>query len=142
MMTSETARKIVDLLFRLYDENNENMVINHHTKGLILDFIGGEPLMNIEVIEDTIKYFIDQCTEKNHIWLTNFRASMSSNGILYFKPEVQSFLNKYKNFISLNITIDGPKEVHDLCRIDYDGEGSFDRSIAAWDDWLKRTGQS
>ncbi len=139
MMTKETAKKIVDLLFRLYDENNENTVINHHTYGIILDFIGGEPFMNIEVIEYTLQYFIDQCVEKDHIWLTNFRASMSSNGILYFQPEVQAFLNKYKQFISLNITIDGPKEVHDLCRVDHDGNGSFERAIAAWDDWLAKT---
>lgn len=142
MMSKETAKKIVDLLFKLYDENNENSVINHHTYGVILDFIGGEPFMNIEVMDYTMEYFLQQCFNKNHVWLTNFRASISSNGLLYFKPEVQEFLSKYKKFISLNITIDGPKEVHDLCRIDYDGEGSFDRSIAAWDDWLKRTGQS
>lgn len=138
MMTIETAKKIVDLLFKLYDNNNENMVINHHTYGIILDFIGGEPLMNIEVIDYTIDYFINQCIKRNHIWLTNFRVSMSSNGILYFNPKVQECLNKYKQFISFNVTIDGPKEVHDLCRKDYDGNGSFDRAIAAWDDWLKK----
>lgn len=141
MMSKETAKKIIDLLFKLYDEDNEDMVINHHTKGLILDFIGGEPFMNIETIEYATEYFMNQCLEKNHIWLTNFRVSMSSNGILYFKPEVQAYLNKYKQFISLNVTIDGPKEVHDLCRIDYDNEGSFDRAIAAWDDWLQKVGQ-
>lgn len=139
MMTNEIAKQIVDLLFKLYDKNEENNVINHHTYGLVLDFIGGEPFMNIETIDYTLDYFINQCMKKDHIWLTNFRASMSSNGVLYFKPEVQAFLNKYKQFISLNITIDGPKEVHDLCRLDYDGNGSFDRAIAAWDDWLEKT---
>lgn len=140
MMTKEIAKQIIDLLFRLYDENKEDAFINHHTYGLILDFIGGEPFMNIEVIDYALEYFIEKCTIKNHIWLTNFRASMSSNGILYFKPEVQDFLNKYKQFISLNITIDGPKNVHDLCRVDYDGNGSFDRAIEAWDDWLQKIG--
>lgn len=139
MMTKETAKEIVDLLFKLYDENDENAFINHHVYGLVLDFIGGEPLMNIEVIDYTLGYFIEKCIKKDHIWLTNFRASMSSNGILYFEPEVQNFLNKYKQFISLNITIDGPKDVHDLCRVDYNGNGSFDRAIAAWDDWLRKT---
>ena len=139
MMTKEIAKQIIDLLFRLYDEDKEDAFINHHTYGLVLDFIGGEPFMNIEVIDYAISYFIEKCTIKNHIWLTNFRVSMSSNGVLYFKPEVQDFLNKYKQFISLNITIDGPKDVHDLCRVDYDGNGSFDRAIAAWDDWLQKT---
>ena len=142
MMTTETAKQIVDLLFKLYDENNEDMVINKHTYGIILDFIGGEPLMNIEVIDYTINYFINKCIEKNHIWLTNFRVSMSSNGVLYFDPKVQECLNKYKDFISFNVTIDGPKEVHDLCRLDHNGNGSFDRAIAAWDDWLSKTNSS
>jgi sulfatase maturation enzyme AslB (radical SAM superfamily) len=59
MMTKETAKKIVDLLFKLYDENDENSVINYHVYGLILDFIGGEPLMNIEVVEYTMQYFME-----------------------------------------------------------------------------------
>ena len=139
MMSIETARKIIDLLFQLYNENDENAVINHHTYGLVFDFIGGEPLMNVAVIDATLDYFINKCVSENHPWITNFRASMSSNGLLYFKPEVQEFLNKYQNFISLNITIDGPKEVHDICRVDFNGNGSFDRAIAAWDDWIKRT---
>ena len=139
MMTPEIAKSIVDLLFELYDKNEEDAVINHHTYGLVIDFIGGEPFMNVEVMGDTLEYFINKCVETNHIWLTNFRASISSNGLLYFKPEVQNFLNKYQQFLSLNITIDGPKDVHDICRVDYNSNGSFDRAIAAWDDWLKRT---
>ena len=142
MMTKKIAKEIIDLLFKLYDDNDEDAVINHHTYGLVLDFIGGEPLMNVEVMDYVMEYFIQQCSEKDHIWLTNFRASISSNGLLYFKPEVQAFLNKYKDFISLSITIDGPKEVHDLCRLDYDGNGSFDRAIAAWDDWLNKTNET
>ena len=136
MMTKETAKKIVDLLFKLYDENKEGAVINHHTYGIILDFIGGEPFMNVPVIEYTMEYFLNECMRRDHIWLTNCRASISTNGLLYFEPETQAFLKKYKNFISLNVTIDGPKEVHDLCRIDHNGNGSFDRAMAAWNDWF------
>lgn len=135
MMSKETAKEIVDLLFRLYDENKEDSVINHHTYGIILDFIGGEPFMNIDVISFTTEYFIQECLRRDHIWLTNFRVSMSSNGLLYFEPKVQEYLHKYKNFVSLNITIDGPKEIHDTCRKDFSGEGSFDRSIKAWEHW-------
>ena len=138
-MSKETAFQIVDLLFKMYDEDKEDAFINHHTKGIILDFIGGEPFMNIEVIEATLEYFLNKCYEKDHIWLTNCRASMSSNGVMYFDPKVQAFLNKYYRFVSLNITIDGPKEIHDLCRVDYDGNGSFERAAAAWEDWLHKT---
>ena len=40
--------------------------------------------------------------------------------------------------ISLGITIDGPKEIHDACRIDLNGNGSFEKAIAAADDWRQR----
>lgn len=136
MMTKETAKKIVDLLFHLYDENKEGAVINKHTYGIILDFIGGEPFMNVPVIEYTMEYFLNECFKRDHIWLTNCRASISTNGLLYFEPDTQAFLKKYKNFISLNVTIDGPKDIHDLCRVDFNGNGSFDRAMAAWEDWF------
>lgn len=139
-MSKETAYKIVDLLFKLYDEDKEGAVINHHTRGLILDFIGGEPFMNVEVIEAVMDYFVEKCYQLNHPWLTNFRASISTNGLLYFEPKVQAFLKKYYNFISLNITIDGPKEIHDTCRVDYDGKGSFERAMTAWEHWSRWTG--
>lgn len=141
MMTKETAKKIVDLLFKMYDENKENSPINHHTYGIVLDFIGGEPFMNVEVMDYIMEYFLNQCFEKDHIWLTNCRASISTNGILYFQPQVQQFLQKYKDFISMNVTIDGPKKTHDLCRVDLEGHGSFDRAMAAWEHWQNVIGQ-
>ena len=49
----------------------------------------------------------------NHPWLDGFKISICSNGLLYFNENVQNFLRKYKNFISLTITIDGNKELHD-----------------------------
>lgn len=58
MMTKEVAKAAVDLLFKLYDDNDENMVINHHTHGIVLDMIGGEPFMNVEVMDYITEYFI------------------------------------------------------------------------------------
>ena len=142
MMSKEIGKAAVDLLFKLYDENREDCVINHHTYGIILDFIGGEPFMNIETMDCIVEYFIQECFRKNHIWLTNFCINISSNGLLYFQPEVQNFLKKYKNFVSLTITIDGPKDIHDTCRVDHEGKGSYDRSIAAWEDWYLKMKQN
>lgn len=138
MMSKEVAQKAIDLLFKLYDENKEDNYINHHTHGIVLDLIGGEPLMNVEVMDFIIQYFIQQCIRREHEWLTNFRANITSNGVLYFNKDFQDFLQKYKGLISLGITIDGPKEIHDACRIDLNGNGSFERAIAAADDWRQR----
>jgi uncharacterized protein len=57
-MSKEVAKKGIDLLFKMYDENKEEAYINHHTHGIILDLIGGEPFMNIEVMDFIIEYFI------------------------------------------------------------------------------------
>lgn len=135
MMTKKTARKAIDLLFQMYDENEEDAFINHHTYGITLGFIGGEPFLNIDTISDAMDYFIDRCVRTNHVWLMNSRANISSNGMLYFEPKVQAFLKKYRHLLDLTITIDGPKEMHDACRKDYNGNGSFDQVYKAWKDW-------
>ena len=137
-MTKEVAKKAIDLIFNLYEENNPDKVINKNVKGIKFNFIGGEPLMNIPIMDFTLDYFIKECLRRNSEWLTNFRVSITTNGILYFKEDFQNFFNKYKNFISLTISIDGPKELHDNCRVDYEGNGSFDRAYAAFLDYKKK----
>lgn len=130
-MTKETAKKAVDLLFKMYDENKEDAFINKNTHGIIIDFIGGEPLMNVPIMDFIIEYFIDRCVQSDHEWLLNFRISFATNGILYFEKDSQDFFKKYNQFISMTVSIDGPKEIHDACRVDYDGKGSFDRAYKA-----------
>ena len=131
MMSKEVAKKGVDLLFDMYDRN-EGSFINHNTKAIILDFIGGEPLMNIDIIDFICEYFVSECLRRNHPWIYTWRASMISNGALYFEPKVQEFLTKFDGFVSFGITLDGPKEIHDTCRIYHDGHGNFDDAFAAW----------
>ena len=130
-MNQETAKKAVDLLFKMYEEDNKDAFISKSTHGIILDFIGGEPFMNIEIMDYIVEYFIDKCVAIDHEWLYNFRISFATNGILYFEEKVQNFLKKYNQFISMTVSIDGPKEIHDACRVDYDGKGSFDRAYKA-----------
>ena len=131
MMSKETAKKAVDLLFLMYDEDDKDKVINKDTFGIILDFIGGEPLANVEIIDYICSYFMSECIRRDHPWQYTWRASMISNGALYFKPEVQAFLKKFHDFLCFGITLDGPKEIHDACRIYHDGHGNFDDAYAA-----------
>lgn len=129
-MSKETARKAVDLLFKMYyDDDGE--FINKKTKAIILDFIGGEPLLAIDIIDYVCTYFVKKCLELNHPWLYTWRASMTTNGTHYFSDCVQNFLKKFGDNISFSITIDGPKEIHDSCRIHKDGRGNFDEAYAA-----------
>ena len=129
-MSKEVAKQGVDLLFHMYEENNSPF-INRRTKAIILDFIGGEPLMAIDIIDYICTYFVQKCLELDHPWLYTWRASMTSNGALYFEPKVQEFLHKFKGFVSFSITLDGPKEIHNSCRVYHDGRGNFDDAYAA-----------
>lgn len=125
-MTFPLAKQIIDNL--LADKYQYN---KYQVNGVVLDFIGGEPLMEIDLITQICDYFVEQCIKLNHRFLNRFKFSISSNGLLYFDERVQNFLKKYNRFVDYTISIDGNKELHDTCRVDLDGVGTYDRAIAA-----------
>lgn len=140
-MNENTAKTIVDLLFQM-SQNTTNQFINKNTIGLVLDFIGGEPLLNINIIDYICSYFMDKCLSTNHIWTNKWKGSMISNGALYFDPKVQNFLNKFENIFSFSITLDGPEIIHNKCRKYKNGEGNFNDAYLAFKDCQKRFGNN
>jgi uncharacterized protein len=124
-MSKETTHKIVDFLFQKDAENNP-LINPIDANCLILDFIGGEPFMAVDIIDEFMRYFRRRAVELNHRWQNNYMISISTNGILYNTPEVQDFVMKNKERLSLTITIDGNKELHDSCRKFPDGRPSYD----------------
>lgn len=88
-------------------------------RNLEVDFFGGEPLMNFQVVKDLVKYGREQ--EKLHN--KNFRFTLTTNGVL-LNDEIIEFANKEMNNVVLSI--DGRKEVHDLMRPSRNGKGSYD----------------
>lgn len=137
-MTFETGKKIIDLLYKMWDEDKPDSFINKNTKMIILDFIGGEPMLQTELMDKIASYFWMKAIERKHIWAQTFMISIATNGTLHFKPEVQKFIEKYKSHLSYGISIDGPKDMHDACRVYHDGRGSFDDANAAQDDYNKK----
>ena len=132
-MTFETAQTFIDnLLSDQYDCVNTS-----NTFAINFDFIGGEPLMEIELIEQICDYLFAQMIKLKHPWLYMCRLSMSSNGILYETPKVQQFFKKYGALTSLGISIDGNKTLHDACRVDLKGQGTYDRAIKAAHEYQK-----
>lgn len=117
-MTFETGKKIVDTIFE--DKKYIDAI------AVELDFIGGEPLLEINLIRQIYEYFLQKCIELNHRWLTLHRVDICSNGTLYFNEDVQSFIKDYSNTLSFSISLDGIKELHDKCRLFPNGEGSYD----------------
>ncbi|MDR1559337.1 MAG: radical SAM peptide maturase, CXXX-repeat target family, partial [Clostridiales bacterium] len=124
VMDKEMARKAVD---KILNQNTIRKYIdpNGEVRAVILDFIGGEPLLQIDLIDYICDYFKYQVFKQNHQF-QNYMFSMTTNGVLYDDPQVQRFIQKNRQRLSLTITIDGKKELHDACRLFPDGKGSFD----------------
>ena len=91
-------------------------------RNLEVDFFGGEPLMNFDVVKDIVAYA--RSIEKEHN--KNFRFTLTTNGML-IDDEVIDFLNKEMSNVVLSL--DGRKEVNDHFRRDYAGNGSYDKIV-------------
>lgn len=136
-MKFETARKLIDMMLG-EDPRLNGYITVENSPGIIIEFIGGEPFLNVELIEQICDYFTEKAISMQHPWALLHKFSISSNGVLYFDEKVQKFLNKYKNWLSLSISIDGNKELHDSCRVFPDGKPSYDIAVAAAKDWIAK----
>lgn len=89
---------------------------------LEVDFFGGEPLMNWDVVKQLVMYArsIEKDTHKN------FRFTLTTNGML-IDDDVIDFSNREMSNVVLSL--DGRKEIHDRCRVDYAGNGSWERIV-------------
>lgn len=136
-MSFETAKAFVDLLI---DDSykKDSYVSLESTTGIIVEFIGGEPLLEIELIDQIVDYFRNKLIMLKHPWCKYFRISMISNGVLYFSEEVQRFLKKNQQIISFGISLDGCKELHDACRIFSDGTGSYELAVKGCIDYMQK----
>lgn len=132
-MDFSTAKKFIDDLLA----DKYGYINRYNSPAIILEFIGGEPLMEINLTRKIYEYFLEQTYELNHPWFKLHRVSICSNGLQYFDEEVQSFFKEYAGNISFNISIDGNKELHDACRIQPNGEGSYDVDITALNHYNK-----
>ena len=89
---------------------------------LEVDFFGGEPLMNWDVVKQLVMYArsIEKDAHKN------FRFTLTTNGML-IDDDVIDFSNREMSNVVLSL--DGRKEIHDRCRVDYAGNGSWERIV-------------
>ena len=108
-MTWEVAKEAIDYILDREEEFRDESVI--------WDFIGGEPFLEIDMIDRICDYLKTEMYRKNHHWFNSYRFSFSTNGINYHTEKVQQFIEKNHNHLSIGITIDGTKRKHDLNRI-------------------------
>ncbi len=91
-------------------------------RNLEVDFFGGEPLMNFQVVKDLVAYA--RSIEKDYH--KNFRFTLTTNGLL-IDDDVIEFANKEMSNVVLSL--DGRKDIHDKYRVDYAGKGSWERIV-------------
>ena len=109
LMSYEVGRKALDFLI----QNSGSR------RNLEVDFFGGEPLMNWQVVKDLVAYGREQ--EKIHD--KHFRFTVTTNGVL-LNDEIQEFINKEMENVVLSL--DGRKEINDQMRPFRNGKGSYD----------------
>lgn len=135
-MTFETAKKAVDYILsnrQIFDEES-----------VVWEFIGGEPFMEIDLIDKICDYIKIELYKRDHPWFNSYRFSFATNGINYGSAKVQNYINKNLDHLSIAITIDGTKRKHDLNRVyKHTGLGSYDdvvKNIPLWRKQFPRGG--
>ena len=125
VMSFEVGKQALDFL-----------IANSGTRrNLEVDFFGGEPLVNFQVVKDLVAYA--RSIEKEHG--KNFRFTLTTNGLL-IDDDVIEFANRECHNVVLSL--DGRKEIHDRFRVDYAGNGSWDRIVPKFQQLVEaRNGQ-
>lgn len=127
-MSWEVAKQAIDYIL-----DNEQ---DFPEQSVIWDFIGGEPFLEIELIDKICDYLKTEMYRRNHHWFNSYRFSFSTNGINYHTEEVQDFIKKNSSHLSIGITIDGTEKKHDLNRVyKTSGKGSYKdvvKNIPLW----------
>ena len=112
VMSFEVGKRALDFLI----ENSGSR------RNLEVDFFGGEPLMNFQVVKDLVAYA--RSIEKQHN--KNFRFTLTTNGVLVDDDVIQWANKECHNVV---LSLDGRKEIHDRFRVDYAGKGSWEKIV-------------
>lgn len=112
LMDFETAKEAIDLLIKL----------SVGRRNLEVDFFGGEPMMNFEVLKKTVAYA--RSIEKEN--RKNFRFTVTTNGLMLNDDNIDYINREMSNVV---LSIDGRKEVNDKMRVRIDGSGSYDSIV-------------
>ncbi len=130
-MPWKVAKRAIDHILDCEADMKEDSVV--------WDFIGGEPFLEIDLIDRICDYLKTEMFVRNHHWFNSYRFSFSTNGINYHTDKVQRFIQKNHDHLSIGITIDGTERKHDLNRVyKGDGRGSYADVVRNIPLWLKQ----
>ena len=122
-MSSETAKAAIDFLLK---ESGSRKVLE-------VDFFGGEPLMNLGVVKETVYYAKAEAAKRGK----RFLFTTTTNGLLLDDDAIKFFNEEMENVV---LSLDGRKEIHDAVRKTVNGKGSFDAVIGKIKEFVKSRG--
>ena len=118
-MSFETAKQAINYIL----ENNDLFP----NESVAFEFIGGEPFLEIDLIDKICDYIKKELYRLNHKWFNDYILGFTTNGLNYGSEKIQRFIEKNKTHLNIGITIDGTKQKHDLNRVYKNtGKGSYD----------------
>jgi len=127
-MSWDVAKKAIDYI--LSDEEN------FADECVQFDFIGGEPMIEIDLIDKICDYLKIEMYKRNHKWFNDYLFMITTNGLNYASDKVQNFILKNKTHLQICITIDGTEKKHNINRIYKEsGKGSYKdvaKNIPLW----------
>lgn len=135
-MVGKNKRSKMD--FSIAKKTVDYLINNRETfpeKSVIWDFIGGEPFLEIELIDEISDYIKRITYEESHPWFDSYRLNFSTNGLLYDNEKVQKYISKNKSHVEIGISIDGTEQKHNLQRVFPNGRGSYKevaKNIPLW----------
>lgn len=129
-MSFDVAKRAIDYIL-----SNRELF---YEKSVIFDFIGGEPFLEIDLINEICDYIKITLYETNHPWFNSYRFNFSTNGLMYHESKVQKYIQKNRQHLSIGITIDGTRQKHDLNRVYKNGKGSYDDVVKNIPLWLEQ----
>lgn len=124
LMTAEVAKRAMDFLIESSGDR----------RNLEVDFFGGEPLMNWDIVKEVVAYARGKEKEYNK----NFRFTLTTNGLL-LDDEIMEFSNREMDNVVLSL--DGRKDIHDRLRRTTHGEGSYEKIVPLFQKFVKRRGE-
>lgn len=138
----DTAYKFIDLIVDSLDKGDDFIAIKGTSdewiyNGVIWDFIGGDSLMDPELLDKLFTRINTKMSLMNNSPKRGWRASISSNGTLFSRPSVREFCEKWHENLSLGVSIDGCPTIHDMNRVFPDGSGSMPKIREYWD-WYRK----
>lgn len=130
-MSFDVAKQAIDYILEHENDFKEESVV--------WDFIGGEPFLEIDLIDRICDYLKTEMFRRDHHWFNSYRFSFSTNGINYHEDKVQRFIKKNLNHLSIGITIDGTEKKHDLNRVyKHSEKGSYQSVVKNIPLWLSQ----